>query len=121
MDIFYTKSDEYIKIDGDVGWVGLSEYAQEQLGDLIFIEEVPAGNKLEKGGILTAIESVKAATDMYSPVTAEVIEFNDAVTEDPGLVNRSAESDGWIVKVKLFDKSELDDLLSADEYSNSHS
>jgi glycine cleavage system H protein len=121
MDIFYTKSDEYIKVDGDTGWVGLSNYAQEQLGDLIFIEEVPVGKKTEKGDILTAIESVKAATDMYSPVTAEVIEFNSAVTDDPGLVNRSAEDDGWIVKVKILNMTELSDLHSADEYSKSHS
>ncbi|MEZ4813131.1 MAG: glycine cleavage system protein GcvH [Caldisericia bacterium] len=120
MKTLYTKTDEYIKVDGDTAIIGISDYAQEQLGDLIFIEEIPAGKKLDKGGILTAIESVKAATDVYSPITAEVIEFNEALSSEPGIVNRSAEDEGWVVKVKILDPSELDDLLSPEDYANSH-
>jgi len=120
MKTLYTKTDEYVKVDGDVAIIGISNYAQEQLGDLIFIEEIPTGHKLEKGGILTAIESVKAATDVYSPVTGEVIEFNEILSSEPGIVNKSAEDEGWIIKVKLSNLSELDELLSEEDYSKSH-
>ncbi len=120
MKTLYTKTDEYVKVDGDVAIIGISNYAQEQLGDLIFIEEIPVGHKLEKGGILTAIESVKAATDVYSPVTGEVIEFNEILSSEAGIVNKSAEDEGWIVKVKLSNLSELDELLSEEDYSKSH-
>lgn len=81
--LYYTKTDEYVKIDGDVATIGITNYAQEQLGDIIFIDSVSVGKNLEKGGVLTAIESVKAATDVYSPITGEVVEFNDTLSAQP--------------------------------------
>jgi len=118
--LYYTKTDEYVKIDGDVATIGITNYAQEQLGDIIFIDSVSVGKNLEKGGVLTAIESVKAATDVYSPITGEVVEFNDTLSAQPGLVNQSAQQDGWIVKVKVSNKSELDELLTEEDYSKIH-
>ena len=118
--LYYTKTDEYVKVDDDIATIGITNYAQEQLGDIIFIDAVATGKNLEKGGILTAIESVKAATDVYSPVSGEVVGFNDALSTEPGIVNQSAQEDGWIVKVKLSNLSELDELLTEEDYSKIH-
>ncbi len=120
MSIYYTKTDEYVKVDGDIATVGITDYAQQHLGDIIFVDKVALGKKVRKEGILTAIESVKAATDIFAPVSGEVIEFNDKISATPGLVNQSAEGDGWIAKIKMSDPTEVGSLLNADSYSKIH-
>ena len=121
MKIYYTKTDEYAIVDGDVATVGITNYASEHLGDIIFVDKVAPGKKVKKEGILTSIESVKAATDVFSPVSGEIVAFNEEVGKNPGTVNQGAESTGWIAKIKLNDPSELDSLLDAAAYSKIHS
>ena len=120
MKIYYTKTDEYLRVDGDIAKIGITEYAQEHLGDIIFVDKVTVGKKVKKDGVLTSIESVKAATDVFSPVSGEVVEFNVAVSATPGIINQSAENDGWIAKVKISDPSELSSLMDEVAYSKIH-
>ena len=121
MKVYYTKTDEYAMVDGDVATVGITNYASEHLGDIIFVDKIAVGKKLKKEGVLTAIESVKAATDVFSPVSGEVLAFNDEVGKNPGMVNQGAESTGWIAKIKLSDPKELDSLLDSAAYAKIHS
>jgi glycine cleavage system H protein len=121
MKVYYTKTDEYAIVDGDVATVGITNYASEHLGDIIFVDKIPSGKKVKKESVLTSIESVKAATDVFSPVSGEIIEFNEEVGKNPGSVNQGAESTGWIAKIKLSDPGELASLLDAESYSKIHS
>jgi glycine cleavage system H protein len=98
-------------MDGDVGTIGITDHAQEQLGDVVFVELPEVGQTIDKDDTMGAVESVKAASDIYIPVTGEVIEVNEALNDDPALVNTAAESDGWMAKVKLSDMSQLDELM----------
>jgi glycine cleavage system H protein len=115
-DLKYTQDHEWIRVDGDVAVVGISNYAQEQLGDIVFVELPELGRQVEKGKEAAVVESVKAASEIYAPVTGEVTAVNDALTEDPAKVNADAEGDGWFLKIKLGDPSELDSLMDADAY-----
>ena len=119
-ELRYTKEHEWIKIEGDTATVGITDHAQSALGDVVYCELPQPGAELKKGETFGAIESVKAATDVYSPVTGEVVEFNDTLSTQPGIVNQSAQVDGWIVKVKLTNMSELDELLTEEDYSKIH-
>ena len=112
----YTKDHEYIRIEGDVGTVGISDYAQSQLGDVVFVELPAKGKTVAKGGEAAVVESVKAASEVYAPVSGEVIEVNAALEAAPGTVNEDASGAGWFVKIKLSDASELAGLMSEDEY-----
>jgi glycine cleavage system H protein len=112
----YSKDHEWIDIDGGVGTVGITEYAQEQLGDVVFVELPEGGKALAKGDEAAVVESVKAASEVYAPVSGEVLEVNSALGDSPGLVNESAESDGWFLKMKLSDADELDQLMDFDAY-----
>ena len=104
-------------MDGDVGTIGITNHAQEQLGDVVYVDLPEVGDTVEKDDTMGAVESVKAASDIYSPVSGEVLEVNEALNDEPALVNSSAEADGWMAKVKLSDTAELDSLMDADAYA----
>ena len=116
MTVKYTKDHEWIKVDGDVATIGITEHAQEQLGDVVFVELPAIGKAVKKGGEAAVVESVKAASEVYAPVTGEVIAVNKELEGDPALVNRGAEGDGWFMKVKLKDKGELAGLMDKAAY-----
>jgi glycine cleavage system H protein len=113
---YFTTDHEWISVDGDVATVGITDYAQEQLGDLVFVEVPQNGRILKKGETAVVVESVKAASDVYAPVDGEVIEANEDLTGDPALVNSSAMSDGWLWKMKLSDPGQLSGLLDEAGY-----
>ena len=116
MTVKYTKEHEWIRIDGDIATIGISEYAQEQLGEIVFVELPEAGTPLEKGSEAAVIESVKAASEVYAPASGEVTESNPDLDTDPGKVNADATGEGWLYKMKITDDGELDDLMDEDEY-----
>jgi len=115
-DLKYSKEHEWVKLDGENALIGITDYAQGELGDIVFIELPKVGTKLEFMKPFGTIEAVKAVSDMFAPVSGEVVEINAALEADAGIVNSDPYSDGWIVKVKLTDKSELDKLLDAAAY-----
>jgi glycine cleavage system H protein len=112
----YTKDHEWIRLDGDIATVGITPFAQEKLGDLVFVELPSVGTKLEKGTAAATVESVKAASDVYAPVGGEVTEVNGKVTDEPGLVNSAPTGDGWLFKMKIADPKQLDSLLDEQAY-----
>ena len=116
MSLYFTREHEWIRVEGDTATVGISDHAQEALGDIVFAEVPEAGKRLAKGQDAAVVESVKAASDVYAPVSGEVIEGNAAVADDPALVNKDAEGAGWFFKLKLDDASELDGLMDEAAY-----
>ncbi len=114
--IYFSEEHEWISVEGGVGTVGITEYAQEQLGDVVFVELPEIGGAVDKGDDVAVVESVKAASEVYSPVSGEIVEINEDLAEAPGLVNQSAEADGWFYKISLSEPSELDDLMNRQEY-----
>jgi glycine cleavage system H protein len=116
MSVYFTKDHEWISVDGDTATVGITGFAQEQLGDVVFIELPAVGNSLEKGAEAAVVESVKAASEVYAPVSGEVVEVNSALEAEPGKVNEDAEGAGWFLKLRLADKSQLDSLMDAAAY-----
>ena len=117
MSLKYSKDHEWIKMDGDIGTVGISDHAQGQLGDVVYVDLPDVGTTLAQDDTFGAVESVKAASDIYSPVSGEVVEINEALNDDPSNVNSAAETDGWMVKIKLSDPGELDGLMDAAAYA----
>jgi glycine cleavage system H protein len=115
-DVRYTRDHEWVRLDGDLATVGISEHAQEQLGDLVFVELPEIGREVSQGGNLAVVESVKAASDVYAPLSGEVVETNSAIEDDPGLVNRSAEDEGWFCKIRISDQGQLTKLMDAEAY-----
>lgn len=113
--LYYSESHEYVKVEGDFGYVGITDYAQEQLGNVVYVDAPSEGDEVTKGEEFGAVESVKAASDLMSPVSGEVVEVNEALADQPELINQDA-FQNWIIKVKLSDPTELDDLLSAADY-----
>ena len=113
----FTPDHEYIRIEGSTGIVGITPYAQEQLGDIVFVELPAVGKELKKGDEAAVVESVKAASEIYAPVTGTVVEVNSLLTNEPGLVNADPENAGWMFKIAITDASELDTLLDADGYA----
>ena len=118
MTVYYTEEHEWVRIDGDVATVGITDFAQGQLGDVVFVEIPEAGKQVTKGGEAAVVESVKAASDVYAPVSGEVVEGNQALVEDPSLVNSDPEGEGWFFKLRLSDASELQGLMDADAYKS---
>lgn len=112
----YTKDHEWVSVDGDVATVGITAYAAEQLGDVVFVELPAVGRAVTKGEGAAVVESVKAASDVYSPVSGQVTETNSALEDSPQTVNGAAETGGWFMKLKLADRAELDGLLDEDGY-----
>ncbi|QIL02782.1 glycine cleavage system protein GcvH [Sphingomonas sinipercae] len=116
MSLYFTRDHEWIKVDGDTATVGISDHAQNALGDIVFAEVPDAGRQLTKGGDAAVVESVKAASDVYAPVSGEVIEGNQAVADDPALVNSDPEGEGWFFKLRLSDQGELEGLMDEAAY-----
>ena len=116
MTRYFTQEHEWIEVDGDTATVGITDYAQEQLGDIVFVEVPDEGASVEKGGEAAVVESVKAASDVYSPVSGTVVEGNPALGDDPALVNTAPESEGWFFKLQISDASELDGLMDEGAY-----
>jgi len=116
MSRYFTQDHEWVEIDGDIATVGITEYAQEQLGDIVFVGVPEEGKALTKGDEAAVVESVKAASDVYAPVSGEVIEGNAALEEHPQLVNEDAEGDGWLFRVTLSDAAELQSLMDEGAY-----
>ncbi len=112
----YTKDHEYIRVEGDAGIVGISDYAQGQLGDVVFVELPSVGKSLSKGDEAAVVESVKAASEVYAPVSGEVIEVNSELEASPGTVNEDAAGRGWFMKIRLTNESELDGLMTEEQY-----
>ena len=115
-DVKYSNEHEWIRVEGDVGAIGITNYAQEQLGDVVFVDVPQAGRKIGKGESVAVVESVKAASDIYAPVSGEVIESNAELANTPGDVNSEPMGKGWFFKMKLSDKSELDGLMDENAY-----
>lgn len=114
----YTEEHETIFVEGDIGTVGISDYAQKQLGDVVYVELPDTGREVEQGDEVAVVESVKAASEIYAPVSGEVIEINEMLTEAPGMVNSDPNGDGWFFKMKISDEGELDGLMDKAEYKD---
>ena len=116
MSVYFTKEHEWIRVEGDTATIGISNHAQEALGDIVFAEVPEAGRKVSKGQEAAVVESVKAASDVYAPVSGEVVEGNQAVADDPSLVNSDPEGAGWFFKLKLDDPGEVEGLMDEAAY-----
>ena len=116
MSLYFTRDHEWIRVEGDTATVGISDHAQQALGDIVFAEVPDAGRQVKKGDEAAVVESVKAASDVYAPVSGEVTESNPALADDPAIVNRDPEGEGWFFKLKLADTSELDGLMDEAAY-----
>ncbi len=112
----YTQEHEWVRVEGDVAICGISDFAQTQLGDVVFVELPEVGGVVAKDAEVAVVESVKAASDVYAPVSGEVIEVNEAIVDDPETVNRDALGEGWLFKIKLSDPGEIDDLMDETAY-----
>ena len=112
----YAKSHEYVHVESDVGTVGITDYAQKELGDVVFVELPQVGTQLEQGDELGSIESVKAVSELFAPISGEVVEVNEALSEKPELVNTDPYGDGWMVRIKLATPEEVSELMDAEEY-----
>lgn len=112
----YTNDHEWVKVDGDEALIGITEFAQKELGDIVFIEVETEGETLAKGEAFGTIEAVKTVSDMFMPVNAEVLEFNEELEANPEIVNKDPYGEGWIIKIKIADMAEINELLDADSY-----
>ena len=115
-EVKYSKEHEWIKLEGDVGTIGITQHATEMLGDIVFVELPDVGTAVEKDGNAGVVESTKAASDVYTPVSGEVVENNQAIDDDPAKINSDPENGAWFFKLKIKDKSELDSLMNKEEY-----
>ncbi len=112
----YTKDHEWIKVDGDEAYIGITDYAQNELGDIVFVEIETEGEKLDKEEVFGTVEAVKTVSDIFMPLSGEVLEVNSKLEDSPEIVNKDPYGEGWLIKIKISDKSELDDLLDASKY-----
>ncbi len=117
-ECLYTKSHEWVRVEGDIAVCGIDDFAQSSAGELVFIELPELDEEVNAGDDVCVVESVKAASDVYAPVSGTVVEINDALIDSPSNVNNACYDDGWLFKIKMNDPSELDELLSADEYAD---
>ena len=117
-DMKYSKEHEWVRLEGDIATVGISEFAQEQLGDVVFVELPEVGRTVEQNGDAAVVESVKAASEVYAPVSGEVVEINGALEDDPELVNRAPTGEGWFMKIKISDPSQVDDMMDEAAYND---
>lgn len=115
-ELKYTKEHEWIKIDGDVATVGITDFAQGELGDIVYVEIETEGETLDAEEVFGTVEAVKTVSDLFMPLSGEVLEFNEGLEADPEVVNKDPYGEGWMIKIKLSDASQADDLLSADDY-----
>lgn len=114
-DLKYSKEHEWVRVEGDVVVIGITEFAQDELGDIVYVEQPKVGSAVQQNKVFGSVESVKTVSDLYSPLSGEIVEVNDDVISSPELINKNA-YDAWVIKVKASDLSELDSLLSADDY-----
>ena len=114
--LYYSESHEYVRVEGDFGFIGITDYAQNALGNVVYVDMPDVDDEVEAGEEFGAVESVKAASDLYSPVSGTVVEVNEALEDQPELINQDA-FENWIIKVELSDKSELDSLMNAADYA----
>ncbi len=115
-ELKYSKEHEWVRVEGDIAVVGITDYAQSELGDIVYVELPEVGTRVQKGDTVATVEAVKTAADVYSPVSGEVVEVNSALEEQAELVNKDPYGEGWIVKIKMSNPDELNELLSAEEY-----
>ena len=115
-ELKYTKDHEWIKIDGDVATIGITDFAQSELGDIVYVEVETVDEELEREEVFGTVEAVKTVSDLFLPLTGEIIEFNETLEGDPELVNNDPYGEGWMVKVKIAEVAQIEDLLSADDY-----
>ncbi len=116
--LFYSKNDEWLKVEEDVGMIGITDYAQDQLGDIVYVEEMKTGVKLNKGDVLSTVESVKAVSDVYCPVSGEIVEVNLNVVNEPSLINQDPYGKGWFAKIKMDKPEEVNELMSVSDYKD---
>ncbi len=116
-DLKYTKDHEWIRVEGDAAYIGITDFAQGELGDIVFIDVDTVGESMDKEEVFGSIEAVKTVSDLYLPVSGEILEFNEQLEDGPETVNSDPYGEGWIIKVKVSNADELEELLSADEYS----
>ncbi|MBI49530.1 MAG: glycine cleavage system protein H [Crocinitomicaceae bacterium] len=116
-DLRYTSDHEWIKLDGDIATVGVTDYAQGELGDIVFVEVETEGEELDAEEVFGTIEAVKTVSDLFLPVSGEILEFNSALEDDPSLINNDPFGDGWIIKVKVSDTAEFDALMDSEAYA----
>jgi glycine cleavage system H protein len=117
-ELKYTKDHEWVRIDGDTATVGVTDFAQGELGDIVFVEIETVDESLDMEEVFGSVEAVKTVSDLFMPISGEIIEFNEALETDPELVNSDPYGEGWMIKIKIADKSELNDLLTEEAYSN---
>ena len=115
-EVKYSKEHEWIKVEGDVGTIGITQHATEMLGDIVFVELPDVGSSVEKDGNAGVVESTKAASDVYTPISGEVMENNQSIVDDRGKINSDPENEAWFFKLKIKDSSELDSLMNKEEY-----
>ncbi len=115
-ELFYTKSHEWISFENGIATIGITDFAQHQLSDLTFVELPDSGQTVSSGDEVAVVESVKAAADVYAPISGDIVEVNNALEDDPEIVNRDAFGEGWIFKINVKNESELDELMDADSY-----
>ena len=115
-ELFYTKSHEWISFENGIATIGITDFAQHQLSDLTFVELPDSGQTVSSGDEVAVVESVKAAADVYAPISGDIVEVNNALEDDPEIVNRDAFGEGWIFKINVTNESELDELMDADSY-----
>lgn len=118
-NLLYTSDHEWVKIDGDIATVGITDFAQKELGDIVYVEVESVDETIAQGEEFGSIEAVKTVSDLFMPVSGEIIEFNEKLEDDPELVNKDAYGDGWMIKIKLSDASEADELMNAKAYAES--
>jgi glycine cleavage system H protein len=115
--LYYSKNDEWLKKEKNIGTIGITDYAQDQLGDIVYVEEMKKGVNLNKGDVLSTVESVKAVSDVYCPVSGEIIEVNPNIIADPSLINQDSYGKGWFAKIKMDKPEEVDEMMSASDYT----
>jgi glycine cleavage system H protein len=115
-DLRFSEEHEWVLLDGDIATIGISDFAQQQLGDVVFIELPDVGRTVERGAEVAVVESVKAASEIYVPLSGEIVEINDALADEPAMVNESAEQDGWFFKMRLNDTAQVNELMDAAAY-----
>ena len=115
-ECYYTKEHEWIRVEDDSAVIGITDHAQSSLGDVVYVELPEKGQKLKKDDTFGSVESIKSVSDLYAPITGEVVELNDELQNDPSPVNQSPYEDGWMIKIKMEDSSELNDLMNANSY-----
>ena len=115
-DVKFSKEHEWLKVEGDVATIGITKHATEMLGDIVFVELPDIGTSVEKDGTAGVVESTKAASDVYTPISGEVIENNQSIVDDPAKINSDPENEAWFFKLKIKDKSEIDSLMNKEEY-----